>query len=214
MEFQADSEELDKNRPRDSIQGEDDIRLWERCVAGDRASWETFVDRYSRLICKTILDTLRKFSNPSVIDWKDIYQDVFLKLKQKLHQWKGKSTLATYIRAVAYHATIDRIRKQKLDLQGAKTATDESDPLNRILVKELLSKLTPGEYLLISLHFLEEWSLQEIAELLGKDIGAIYTIKTRALGKLRKTYLTHDLMKEKFTRAVYYNGERNGNREW
>ncbi|MBS3921173.1 MAG: sigma-70 family RNA polymerase sigma factor [Deltaproteobacteria bacterium] len=195
----------------DFIKIDDDVKLWERCIAGDRGSWEILVDRYGRLVCKTILDTLKKFSNPSVIDWKDIYQDVFLKLKQKLHQWKRKATLATYIRAVAYHATIDRIRKQRVDPQEDNVTTDESDPLNRILVKELMSNLTPGEYLLISLHFLEEWSLQEIAELFGKDIGAIYTMKTRALAKLRKIHLTHGQMQEKQTHAVYYNGEKDGN---
>jgi RNA polymerase sigma factor (sigma-70 family) len=213
MEFQADSGKPEKTIFQDSIQGEEDIRLWERCVAGDRDSWEILVDRFGRLVCKTILDTLKKFSNPSTVDWKDVYQDVFLKLKQKLHQWKRKSTLATYIRAVAYHATIDRIRKQWPDHQEEKTATGESDPSNRILVQELLRKLTPGEYLLISLHFLEGWSLQEIAELLGKDIGAVYTLKTRSLDKLRKNYFTHERMQEKKTHAVYYEEARDGKRE-
>ena len=154
MEFQADSVTPEKTIIQDPIQGEEDIRLWERCMAGDRVSWEIFVDQYSRLVCKTILDTLKRFSNRSNVDWKDVYQDAFLKLKQKLHQWKRKSTLTTYIRAVAYHATIDRIRKQKPDPQEKKMATVESDPFNRILVQELLKKLTPNEYLLITLLLL------------------------------------------------------------
>jgi len=189
MSFEGNSDELEKERVGDSIRDEEDIRLWERCMAGDRESWETLVDRFGRLVCKTVLDTLKQFSNPSDIDWKDIYQDVFLKLKQKLHQWKRKSTLATYIRAVAYHATIDRIRKQRVAHQETNATTDRADPLNRMIVKELLDLLTPGEYLLISLHFLEGWSLQEIAGLLRKEIGAVYTMKTRALAKLRKIHL-------------------------
>jgi len=190
MGFEGDSDELEKEKFGDSIRDEEDIRLWERCMAGDRDSWETLVDRFGRVVCKTVLDTLKRFSNPSDIDWKDIYQDVFLKLKQKLHQWKRKSTLATYIRAVAYHATVDRIRKQRAGQQESNVTTDEGpDPLSGMVVKELMIYLTPGEYLLISLHFLEGWSLQEIADLLGKEIGAVYTMKTRALAKLRKIHL-------------------------
>lgn len=189
MEFKADSDELKKNIFGDSIREEEDVLLWERCIAGDRDSWETLVDRFGRLVCKTILDTLKQSSNPSDIDWKDIYQDVFLKLKQKLHQWKRKSTLATYIRAVAYRATIDRIRKQRAISEKNIVTTDGPDPLDRLVIKRLMSNLTPSEYLLISLHFLEGWPLQEIAGLLGKEIGAVYTMKARALAKLRKIHL-------------------------
>lgn len=190
MEFEADTDELGKKAIGESSLGEDDILLWKRCMAGDRGSWETLIDRFGRLVCKTIIDTLKQFSNPAGIDWKDIYQEVFLKLKQKLHQWKRKSTLATYIRAITYRVTIDRIRKQRVAPQENNAATDEDDPLNRMIVKELMTHLTPGEYLLISLHFLEGWSLQEIADLLGKDIGAVYTMKTRAMAKLRKIHFS------------------------
>lgn len=198
MESQIDSGIPEKANIKDSIQGKEDIRLWERCVAGDRDSWEALVDRYSRLVCRTILDTLKRFSNPSKVDWKDAYQDVFLKLIQKLHQWKGKSTLATYIRAIAYRATIDHIRRQKPSPQkGDSPSTVDPDPSNRILVQELLKKLTPSEYLLITLHFIEEWTLREIAEFLGKDIEAVYTLKHRAMAKLRKIYFTHGQIQEK-----------------
>jgi len=190
---------------------EDEVKLWKGCIAGDRASWEAFVDRYSRLVCKTILDTLKEFSNPSTVDWEDVYQDVFLKLKQKLHQWKKKSTLATYIRAVAYRATIDHIRKLKpLDPNGDEPSTIDPDPYNRILVQELLKKITPSEYLFITLHFIEEWSLREIAEFLGKDIEAVYTLKHRAMAKLRKIYFTSERIQEKKKYDVYFKEARDG----
>jgi hypothetical protein len=52
-------------------------------------------------------------------------------------------------------------------------------------------------FFLIRLHFLEEWSLQEIADLLDKEIGAIHGMKSRALAKLRKICVARGLMQEK-----------------
>ncbi len=194
MELEAHVRELKEEKSNTLAKIEDDAELWEKCVAGDENSWGILVDRYKRLVCRTILDALKDFSNPSGIDWKDIFQDVFLKLTQKLHQWKKKATLATYIRAIAYRATIDEIRKRKVDPPENDVPTKVVDPLNQLLVNELMKNLTPNEYLLTRLHFLEGWSLQEIADLLGKDVGAIHTMKSRALAKLRKFGSIHGSM--------------------
>jgi len=46
--------------------------------------------------------------------------------------------------------------------------------------------LTPAEQLLVRFHFLEEWSLAEVAEFLRKSVGSVTTFKSRTLVKLRK----------------------------
>jgi RNA polymerase sigma factor (sigma-70 family) len=174
----------------------DDVKIWKKCIEGDKLAWNYLIDKYSGLVCRTIIDTLKKFSNPPGIDWKDIYQDVFLKLMEKLLQWHRKATLATYIRAIAYHTTIDCLRERKcIPLENDARAEDPS-PEIKILINELLRDLTPKELVFVKLHFLEEWSLEEIAQFLNKRIGAIYTMKSRVLSKLREIYHKHGLLEK------------------
>ncbi len=165
---------------------EDDVTLCKRCLSGDRSAWDAFVDRYKKLVCSTVRETLKTYGNPPGIDWHDIYQDVFVKLLEKLHQWQRKATLATYVRAIAFRTTIDWLRERRhITLENDKRTVDP-DPVPGIFVKEFLKYLTEKERLLVKLFFIEECPPEEIAQTLNKDVGAIYVMKSRLLDKLRK----------------------------
>jgi RNA polymerase sigma factor (sigma-70 family) len=173
---------------------ENDVELWEKCIAGNKDAWEQLVDKYKKLVCKTILETLEKYSSPPGIDWKDIFQDVFVKLLEKLHQWQREAALATYIRAIAFRTTIDHLRKPRHVPLEKDERTDNPDPIPGIFVKELLEYLSPKERLLVKVFFIEEWKPDEIAQFLKKDIGTVYAMKSRLLDKLRKICQKHGLL--------------------
>ena len=173
---------------------QEDIKLWGKCTGGDRAAWDILVDKYQKLVCWTVRDTLKKYSNPPEIDWQDIYQDVFIKVLEKLHQWKRKASLATYLKAIAFRTTIDWLRERKYIPLENDERTENSDPIPEIFIKELLEYLSPKERFLLIKIFIEEWSMEEIAQILNKDIGAVYTMKSRLLDKLRKICQKHGLL--------------------
>ncbi len=172
----------------------DDVILWKKCRDGDRSAWNTLVERYKKLVCSTIRETLRTYGNPPGIDWHDIYQDVFVKLLENLHQWQRKATLATYVRVIAYRTTIDWLRERKHITLENDQRTVDPDPVPGIFVKEFLEYLTEQERLLVKLFFIEEWPPEDIARTLNKDIGAIYVMKSRLLDKLRKLCQEHGLL--------------------
>jgi len=168
-----------------------DFDLWKRCVRGEKEAWDELADRYGGPIVKaTIIHTLREYGVTPGVDWKDVYQDVFVKLFQKLSQSKQKASLAAFIRAVARNATIDWLRQRKpvpVDIDDIVDGPSiNPNPIPKILVKEIQKCLTPTEQLLVRLHFLEEWSLKEVAEFVGKSVVAVTTLKCRTLAKLRK----------------------------
>lgn len=188
----------------------DDGRLWSECMSGDKSAWDTLVKKYSKLVYATIWRTLKEYPNPGFVDVKDVYQDVFIKILEKLHQWERRASLAAWIRVIARRTTIDHLRRQRHipqesykdelgDHSGQSADEDESpqdeyslggvqnmDPGDKIFANELLTKLNPTELTVIRLNFIEGWSPEEIAEFLNKKVGAIHTIKSRALEKLRK----------------------------
>jgi RNA polymerase sigma-70 factor (ECF subfamily) len=176
---------------------EDDVKICKKCLSGDKSAWDTLVHRYSKLVYSTIWGTLKKFPNPRSPDVNDVYQDVFAKIIEKLNQWRGEASLATWISVIARRTTIDHLRKQKHSPEspqnkdgpqneGSSREEQGIDPEDKIFLRKLLTKLNSTELLVIKLIFYEGWSPEEIAELLHKKPGAIYTIKSRALEKLRK----------------------------
>ena len=53
-------------------------------------------------------------------------------------------------------------------------------------VRRALAMLTPEQRQVIVLKFLEEWENEEIAQVLGKPVGAIKALQHRALNTLRR----------------------------
>jgi predicted DNA-binding protein YlxM (UPF0122 family) len=79
-------------------------------------------------------------------------------------------------------------------------------------VEELLANLDGPQFTVIKLEFIDGWPLEEIARHLNKSVEAIYTIKSRAIEKLRKFAKKNGLL-EKATNTVYYDEERNGDEQ-
>ena len=164
---------------------EDDVKLCKSCLSGNKLAWDTLVKKYSKLVYKTIWGTLKKYSKPGGIDVNDVYQDVFVKIYEKLDQWRGEAPLAVWIRAIAYRTTVDDLRELKFVPLEKDQRTDNPDPIPEIFVGELLEYLSAEECLQVKLFFIEEWPPEEIGQFLKKDIGTVYVMKNRLLNKLR-----------------------------
>lgn len=172
----------------------EDVRLWKKCLAGDKEAWDSLVKKYSKLVYKTIWNTLKKFSKLGVIDVNDVYQDVFIKIYEKLDQWRGEAPLALWIRAVAYRATVDELRELKFVPLEKDQRTDNPDPIPEIFVGELLEYLSAEERLQVKLFLIEEWKPADIAQYLGKEIATVHVMKHRLLGKLRTICQKNNLL--------------------
>ena len=188
---------------------EEEIRLWNKCLSGDREAWNTLVSNYSKPVCVTIRLQLKESSYRPIIDCQDINQEVFEKILRKLYQWRKEASLKTYIIRITLNVTIDHIRKIKPPHYRAALArhykSEEenppdivdtvADPINtpdrlmsKILIKESQKFLTTNELYLLNLYYQEQGSFEEIAKHLNKNIEAIYAMHSRTLAKLRKIY--------------------------
>jgi RNA polymerase sigma-70 factor, ECF subfamily len=54
------------------------------------------------------------------------------------------------------------------------------------LISTLNSELSEDQRIVIILRFLEEFSLKETAEIIGKDVNNVKVIQTRGIAKLKK----------------------------
>jgi len=158
---------------------------------------------YSGLVYHTIKKTLSLYHvEPCADIVEDLFQDFFLSLVRddflKLRQFRGDrgTNLATWLRVIACRQTIDYLRKRELP---ATTDTDTLSPNHpdpptslidqeqKKLVSQSLETLPPRDRLFIQLYFYQSLAPEEIANILRVSTNAIYTQKSRILGKLRET---------------------------
>lgn len=189
-----------------------DWELVQRCVEGERAAWVELLERYERTLYFAVLNTLRaqsvSLSNDRVAD---IQGDLIVALAhddfRKLRRYSGRSKLAQWLKVVASHYTIDVLRRQRPTLSlDAAAELPTRDALHRALqsqradhqrpdhaiqrretlnaLRSLCDQLPREDQRFVQLFYREERSFQEIAELMGTTLDAVYTRKNRIRHRL------------------------------
>jgi RNA polymerase sigma factor (sigma-70 family) len=129
---------------------------------------------------------------------EEIAQDSFLKAYRALGSFKGKSSFSTWLYRIVYNTAISyvRIRKKKTlsledfpadasDFIGNNSSEDEADnEYRRSLLDFAFKKISEEERSLVTLHYFEELSTDEIAEITGISKSNIKVKLFRARQKM------------------------------
>jgi RNA polymerase sigma-70 factor, ECF subfamily len=128
----------------------------------------------------------------------NIVGDVFVKFLEQLSAGQGPdNNLRSYLYQMTYHVFVDEIRiaRREAPLEVVEFMPGKGNTLlasleNRVVIDTLLlairNDLTEDQRHVIILRFLEEFSLRETAQIIGKDIQNIKVIQNRGIAKLRK----------------------------
>lgn len=140
-------------------------------------------------------------------DAQDVSQEVFIQVYTSLDDFRGDSQLSTWIYRIAVTRSLDLIRKQnrkrrlgsvksilsigsdegEVDVPGE--STPEGDLLdserNRIL-SWAVAKLPENQRVAITLTHYEEYSNQEVADIMDTSVSAIEGLLHRGRKKLKK----------------------------
>ncbi|MDP8259643.1 MAG: sigma-70 family RNA polymerase sigma factor [Candidatus Gygaella obscura] len=191
----------------------EDFELIKGCVSGDKESWNTFVEQYTRLIYDSIIRTFRRFGariDNDIID--DLHNDIFVVLLKDnyrvLREFEGRNgcSLASYIRTIGVRKTIDYWRKQRPTISiDADKDTEEGKKVQFIkelsvfnifdslekeeavnIINELFIELKEEERKFCYLCFIDGIEPKEAAQQLGISVDNFYVRKQRALNKLKK----------------------------
>jgi RNA polymerase sigma factor (sigma-70 family) len=194
----------------------EDLELLARCLAGNKKASENLVRRFSNLVYESVQYTLMvKHVSFNRHDLEDLHNTVFLKLfeqdRRKLRQYQGKRgcSVATWIKTIAVRTVLDHLRKKGVDAitfqkdrvpleklpelkaDWAEFGTEPEKVKQNYLVQAGMKRLSPRERLFMKLHFDQALSMAEVAEIMQLSIGNIYTIKYRAIQKI-KSHVTSD----------------------
>jgi RNA polymerase sigma-70 factor, ECF subfamily len=166
----------------------------------DEEALTSIFDQFAPAIYKY---TLRLCHDQIVAD--NIVGDVFAQLLEQFGQGKGPRTnLRSYLYQTAYHLVVDRSRDNQHNAPlevamssyaGGQFAPTQSQIEERVMMEALISamntELTEDQRHVIILRFLEDFSLKETAEIIGKEVNNIKVIQNRGIAKLRKAMGIH-----------------------
>jgi RNA polymerase sigma-70 factor, ECF subfamily len=181
-----------------------DRNLLDRCLQRKPRAWEDFVDRFLGLVVHVVNHTARARSiRLAGADRDDLCADVFMAIIKNdfalLRNFRGKSSLATYLTVVArrivVHALLARMSAAQL-VEGstAHAAQDIPDPhasaedrlSNQEEVARLLGGLRGTEAQVVRMYHLEGKNYHEISVAVGMPENSIGPILTRARNKMRR----------------------------
>ena len=157
----------------------DEAHIIKEILHGNTTLYEYFLDRYGQQVF-VLVDRIVSCQE----DAEELTQDVFLKAFQQLSSFKAESSFSTWIYRIATNVAISAVRKKKNDTirldesvffnlsesQVDEALEDESEEqLQRL--QRAMEQLEADERALVTLYYMEEKPLSEVAFILGMTEG-------------------------------------------
>jgi RNA polymerase sigma-70 factor (ECF subfamily) len=182
---------------------EPDRQTIERCRRGDRDALRELFDAHGA----RVYSIARHFFDGDEAQARDVTQDVFVKVMERIGQFEGASRFSTWLYRLTVNACLDERRRERRALRlvdspdlpaTAHDVAPQSAALDRTEVHDTVaravSELTPPLRAVVLLRYFEGLSYEEMATALDCTQGTVasrlsraHTALARALAVLRNT---------------------------
>lgn len=174
----------------------DDRVLVADVLAGRAGAFELLVERHHRLVWHMVHRLIRHHE-----DTRDVCQEAFLRVYRELCRFRHESRLSTWIARIAWHAALRHLERKRLPLVGLDS---EDEPLvagvaadfdlevscsnSQLLerVRAAIDALPPLKRVVLTLHYLEDLGVSEIATIVGRPEGTVKSELQRARFRIRQ----------------------------
>jgi RNA polymerase sigma-70 factor (ECF subfamily) len=159
--------------------------------AGDRASLDALLQRVQEPLYRYVYHLVG--SQPLA---EDVLQEVFILIYRKLKWLREPELFRPWAYRIATREAFKQLKREK----RWRDASVEEDALAELAAPErqsyraevlaqlpqLVARLSPSSRAVIVLHYLHEWSLPEIAEMMDVALGTVKSRLAYGLSSLRK----------------------------
>lgn len=173
-----------------------DEELIEGCRRSERDAQVGIYQKYARKVYNTCI---RITGNAA--DAEDVMQESFIEAFRKIDSYRGEGAFGGWLCRIAVNNAINHLRKYRNETSLEETFLDVADDNNdeaeisenifcRIEeIRKAIDLLPAGYRVIISLHLLEGYDHQEIAEITGASYGNVRTRYSRAKQRLMQIIL-------------------------
>ncbi len=163
-------------------------------LKGDVSAFSQIVENHKQMVFTLAFNILKNRE-----DAEEAAQDTFVKAYKSLAQFKGDSSLSTWLYRIVYHTSISMMRQRKntgADIDNPAIASvigeypgngERLDNLDRKkILKEALLKLDEDDAFVVLLYYYKEHSIEEISTITSLGISNIKVKLHRARKKLHE----------------------------
>ena len=178
-----------------------DTDIIQQVLQGNQNAFATLVDRYQGFVFTIVLRYVKARE-----DAEEVAQDVFVKAYRSLADFKGASKFSTWLYTITTTSCLTFLRKKKLEVHSLDNEkvfavadnVDSGMSANQIeqkskvtMVNEAIKLLSPDDAQIITLFYKGEQTLEEIAQVLGKEVNTVKVQLHRARTRLKEKMQQH-----------------------
>lgn len=170
----------------------DDIAIIKLVLAGRKEAYGLLVNRYQGYVFTLCL---RYVHEREVAE--EVAQDVFVKAYRNLADFRGQSKFSTWLYTIVHSTCLTQLRKRKADTilpgdehleplnAGEHTVQQTESHTRKKVLNEAIGHLPEAEAEALTLYYLAEQTIDEIAIITGTTAGNVKVRLHRARQKLK-----------------------------
>ncbi len=162
------------------ITREEENKLIDRILAGDERCYAELVDQYKSYAYTIALKVVLNKG-----DAEEVAQDAFIKAFHYLKSFNRQARFSTWLYRIVFNTAISQKRKNRVAMESLEyqqvvhpdraDANAERDD-KHVFLARALTRLNDADQLAIQLFYIKEFSLEEVADMMGQSAN---TIKVR-----------------------------------
>jgi len=173
---------------------QDDTSLVHRTQQGDMDAFEALFHKYQGAIYRTALAITR---DPGAAE--EVLQDCFYKTYLNIMKITGEGSLSPWLHRVAVNLSCNALKKRRVWLEPLESVADYffTEPQHspehmaetaelRGTMRDVINTLSLKHRIVVTLHYLQDFSLPEIAYILDLPVGTVKSRLHHARKELRE----------------------------
>jgi RNA polymerase sigma-70 factor (ECF subfamily) len=169
-----------------------DAEIIRAVLAGDSNAFRELVIRYEPRVAATVIGMLGKGPES-----EDVGQETFIRFFKSLRDFRGESSVSTYLTRIAINLSLNELKKRKRRSLFFRAESGESFDIpdenaskgfseEKELLQRALQKLNIQFRSVIILRLVDGYSTEETAKILNIPIGTVLSRLARAQQKLKE----------------------------
>jgi RNA polymerase sigma-70 factor (ECF subfamily) len=173
-----------------------DIELIEQTLGGNQAAYADLIKRHQRFVF-----TLAMRFSKNREDAEEIAQDCFIKAYRSLSSFQRQAKFSTWLYRIVYTTAMTFLRKRRVDtdsiddeetyiqLENHPSGFDTNSVENKsrsYYLNQAIEQLLPDDAAIITMFYMGEQSLEEIAQALDMEANTVKVKLFRARQRLKE----------------------------
>jgi len=152
---------------------------------GDRRSMEALVRRWQ----KRLWTYAHRLTGRSEVAW-DITQQTWVAIIKGLHRLHDPAKFKAWAYRIVANKAIDHLKSRAPGAAGSESADESRPPRqeSRVILRDLLRRLEPGQQALLVLYYFEGLTVAEIGFVLGIPPGTVKSRLHASRAELRRLW--------------------------